>query len=121
VVWFARGCKQCAGLGMHDLPVDDESHLLFRVQLPLWLNGSVDLHNCHSRNYKISCAVVMFTGWHYDLPSRAIAIAHPKQWGFWEWANTSVSVSPETILQFVHKCMKNGDAAHVAAARQHTR
>jgi hypothetical protein len=29
VVWFARGCKQCAALGMHDLPVDDEAHLLF--------------------------------------------------------------------------------------------
>jgi hypothetical protein len=29
VVWFAHGCKQCAALGMHDLPVDDETHLLF--------------------------------------------------------------------------------------------
>jgi hypothetical protein len=29
VVWFARGCNRCAALGMHDLPVDDESHLLF--------------------------------------------------------------------------------------------
>jgi hypothetical protein len=29
VIWFARGCKQCAALGMHDLPVDDEAHLLF--------------------------------------------------------------------------------------------
>jgi hypothetical protein len=29
VVWFARGCKLCAALGMHDLPVDDEAHLLF--------------------------------------------------------------------------------------------
>jgi hypothetical protein len=29
VVWFARGCKRCAALGMHDLPVDDEAHLLF--------------------------------------------------------------------------------------------
>jgi hypothetical protein len=29
VVWFARGCKGCAALGMHDLPVDDEAHLLF--------------------------------------------------------------------------------------------
>jgi hypothetical protein len=28
VVWFARGCKRCAALGMHDLPVDDEAHLL---------------------------------------------------------------------------------------------
>jgi hypothetical protein len=28
VVWFARGCKQCATLEMHDLPVDDEAHLL---------------------------------------------------------------------------------------------
>jgi hypothetical protein len=28
VVWFARGCKRCA-LGMHDLPVDDEAHLIF--------------------------------------------------------------------------------------------
>jgi hypothetical protein len=28
VVWFARGCKRCAALGMHDLPVHDESHLL---------------------------------------------------------------------------------------------
>jgi hypothetical protein len=27
--WFARGCKRCAALGMHDLPVDDEAHLLF--------------------------------------------------------------------------------------------
>jgi hypothetical protein len=29
VVWLARGCKRCAALGMHDLPVDDEAHLLF--------------------------------------------------------------------------------------------
>jgi hypothetical protein len=29
VVWFAHGCKRCAALGMHDLPVDDEAHLLF--------------------------------------------------------------------------------------------
>jgi hypothetical protein len=29
VVWFARCCKRCAALGMHDLPVDDEAHLLF--------------------------------------------------------------------------------------------
>jgi hypothetical protein len=29
VVWFARGCKRCAALGMHGLPVDDEAHLLF--------------------------------------------------------------------------------------------
>jgi hypothetical protein len=28
VVWFVRGCKRCAALGMHDLPVDDEAHLL---------------------------------------------------------------------------------------------
>jgi hypothetical protein len=44
----ARGCKRCAALGMHDLPVNDEAHLFysFRVQLPLWLGGGVDLHNC---------------------------------------------------------------------------
>jgi hypothetical protein len=29
VVWFARGCRRCAALGMRDLPVDDEAHLLF--------------------------------------------------------------------------------------------
>jgi hypothetical protein len=29
VAWFARGCKRCAALGMHDLPVDDKAHLLF--------------------------------------------------------------------------------------------
>jgi hypothetical protein len=29
VVWFARGCKRWAALGMHDLPVDDEAHLIF--------------------------------------------------------------------------------------------
>jgi hypothetical protein len=29
VVWFARGCKQCAAMGMHNHPVDDEAHLLF--------------------------------------------------------------------------------------------
>jgi hypothetical protein len=29
VVWFARGCKRCAALGMPDLPVNDEAHLLF--------------------------------------------------------------------------------------------
>jgi hypothetical protein len=27
VVWC--GCKRCAALGMHDLPVDEESHLVF--------------------------------------------------------------------------------------------
>jgi hypothetical protein len=64
VVWFARGCKRCAALGMHDLPVDDEAHLFFRAQLPLWLSGSVDLHNCHFCRCRISCAVVMCTGWH---------------------------------------------------------
>jgi hypothetical protein len=36
----------------------------FRAQLPLWLGGSVDLHNCHLRRCRISCAVVMCTGWH---------------------------------------------------------
>jgi hypothetical protein len=36
----------------------------FRAQLPLWLGGSVDLHNCHFRCCRISCAVVMCTGWH---------------------------------------------------------
>jgi hypothetical protein len=29
VVWFVRGCKRCAALGMHDLPLDDVAHLLF--------------------------------------------------------------------------------------------
>jgi hypothetical protein len=29
VLWFARGCKRFAALGMHDLSVDDEAHLLF--------------------------------------------------------------------------------------------
>jgi hypothetical protein len=28
VVWFVRGCKRCAALGMHDLPVDDDDYLL---------------------------------------------------------------------------------------------
>jgi hypothetical protein len=28
VVWFACGCKRCAALGMHDVPVDDEARLL---------------------------------------------------------------------------------------------
>jgi hypothetical protein len=32
VAWFARDCKQCAALGMHNLPVDDEAHLLFSCQ-----------------------------------------------------------------------------------------
>jgi hypothetical protein len=36
----------------------------FRAQLPVWLGGSVDLHNCHLRCCRISCAVVMFAGWH---------------------------------------------------------
>jgi hypothetical protein len=36
----------------------------FRVQLPLWLSGNVDLHNCHFRRCRISCAVMMCTGWH---------------------------------------------------------
>jgi hypothetical protein len=36
----------------------------FRAQLPLWLGGSVDLHNCHFHRCRISCAVVMCTGWH---------------------------------------------------------
>jgi hypothetical protein len=29
MVWFALGYRRCAALGMHDLPVDDEAHLLF--------------------------------------------------------------------------------------------
>jgi hypothetical protein len=36
----------------------------FRAQLPLWLGGSVNVHNCHLRRCRISCAVVMCTGWH---------------------------------------------------------
>jgi hypothetical protein len=36
----------------------------FCAQLPLWLGGSVDLHNCHLRRCRISCAVGMCTGWH---------------------------------------------------------
>jgi hypothetical protein len=36
----------------------------FRVQLPLCLGGSVHLHNGHLRRCRISCAVVMCTGWH---------------------------------------------------------
>jgi hypothetical protein len=58
VVWFARGCKRCAALGMHDLPVDDEAYLLFScpatsvikrerqfAQLPFM--SSQDLMCCH--------------------------------------------------------------------------
>jgi hypothetical protein len=36
----------------------------FRAQLPLWLGGSVDLHNFHIRRCRISYAVVICTGWH---------------------------------------------------------
>jgi hypothetical protein len=43
----------------------------FHAQLPLWLGRSdwysairVDLHNCHLRRCGLSCAVVVFTGWH---------------------------------------------------------
>jgi hypothetical protein len=64
VVWFARGCKRCAALGMHDLPVDDDAHLLFFPQQRLWLGGSVDVHNRHFRRCTISCPVVMCAGWH---------------------------------------------------------
>jgi hypothetical protein len=56
--WFGlrvRGCKRCAALGMRDLFVVDDAHLFFRVQLPLWLGGSVDLHNCYLRRCRISC------------------------------------------------------------------
>jgi hypothetical protein len=28
VVWSAGCCNRCAALGMHDLPMDDETHLL---------------------------------------------------------------------------------------------
>jgi hypothetical protein len=52
VVWFARGCKRCAALGMHDLPVDDEAHLLFSCPAPAWLGGSV---NCHLRRCRMCC------------------------------------------------------------------
>jgi hypothetical protein len=37
----------------------------FRTQLPLWLGWSVDLHNNHLRRCRISCAVMIFAGWHY--------------------------------------------------------
>jgi hypothetical protein len=37
----------------------------FCVQLSLWLGGSVDLYNCHSRRCRISCAVMMLAVWHY--------------------------------------------------------
>jgi uncharacterized protein YigA (DUF484 family) len=40
--------------------VDDEDHLLFRAQLPLSLGGSVDLHNCHLRRRRNSCAVMFY-------------------------------------------------------------
>jgi hypothetical protein len=65
VFWFAHGCKRCAALGMHDLPVDGEAIYSFHALLPLWLGGSVNLYNCHLRPCRISCAVVMFTRLHY--------------------------------------------------------
>jgi hypothetical protein len=39
VVWFVRGCKRCAALGMHDLPVDDEAHLLFSCPATVVVKG----------------------------------------------------------------------------------
>jgi hypothetical protein len=63
VVWFACGCKLCAALKMHDHPVDDEAHVLYSCSVSLWLSGSVNLNNCHLRRCRISCVVVMFTGW----------------------------------------------------------
>jgi hypothetical protein len=29
VVWFARGCKRCAGLRKRNISVNDEAHLLY--------------------------------------------------------------------------------------------
>jgi hypothetical protein len=73
--WNLAGIKEWFGLRVaaSDLQLWERTTFLwmtkpifsFRVQLPLWLGGSVDLHNCHLRRCRISCAVVMCTGWHY--------------------------------------------------------
>jgi hypothetical protein len=51
VVWFARGCKRRAALGMHDLPVDDEAHLLFSCPA----TAVVRRHNCQLRLQDLMC------------------------------------------------------------------
>jgi hypothetical protein len=79
VDWFARGCKRCVALGMNDLPMDDEAHLLFScpatavvrrerrfAQLPF--SSLQDLMLLllllQIRTQPHLCAVVMCTGWH---------------------------------------------------------
>jgi hypothetical protein len=57
VVWFSRGCKRCAALRMHHLPVDDEAHLLFSFPATTVARRK---KNCHLRRCRVSCAVVMF-------------------------------------------------------------
>jgi hypothetical protein len=58
--WVFVCLQAICSLGLYDLPVDDEAHLLFRDQLTL--GESVDFYSYHPRRCRISCAVVMFTG-----------------------------------------------------------
>jgi hypothetical protein len=51
VVWFARGYKRRTALGMHDLPVDDEVHLLFSCPA----TAVVRRYNCQLRLQDLMC------------------------------------------------------------------
>jgi hypothetical protein len=59
VVWFSRGCKRCAALGMHDLPVDYEAHPHFFMLNTASDRRGIDLHNCHVKCSRISHIVVI--------------------------------------------------------------
>jgi hypothetical protein len=62
VVWFARGCKRCAALGMHDVPVDDEAHLLFSC--PSTTVVRRERRFAQLPFTSLQDAVVMCMGWH---------------------------------------------------------
>jgi hypothetical protein len=73
--WNLAGIKEWFGLRVaaSDVPLWECTIFLwmmkpiysFRAQQPLWFGGNVDLHNCQLCRSRISCAVVMFTGWRY--------------------------------------------------------
>jgi hypothetical protein len=64
VVWFALGCKRCAALGMPDLPLDDEAHLLFSCPAIAVVRRERRSAQLPFTSLQDTCAVVMCTGWH---------------------------------------------------------
>jgi hypothetical protein len=66
VVWFVCGCKRCAALEMHDLPVDDEAHLLFLCPATAVVRRERRFAQLPFTSLPdLMCCCDVFTGWHY--------------------------------------------------------